>query len=145
MKNWEKYTEEIMKVLRETGSASFGVCDEKPVPCDKISCCAGCKFKSHKCLMMRKEWLNEEYVEQPKLTQRERQLCEFIETGWITRDKNGYLYASHSKPEKGASTWSVSSCTWINPKVYRVEFPFIKWSDQEPWSVVDLLKLGVIE
>lgn len=145
MKNWEKYTDEIMKILCETGGAFFGLCDGKPIPCSTAPNCVGCEISPLKCTVAREKWLNEEYIERPKLTRRERQLCEFIETGWITRDKNGYLYASHSKPKKDASTWSVSSCTWINPKVYRVEFPFIKWTDQEPWAVEYLLSLGVEE
>lgn len=143
MTNYEKYKSAIIDTL--ANSASIALRDGKIETCLHGEC-SDCGFnKNNDCIAEKKNWLNAEYIERPKLTQRERQLCEFIETGWITRDKNGYLYASRSKPKKGVSMWSVSSCAWINPKVYRVEFPFIKWSDQEPWSVVDLLKLGVRE
>ena len=93
------------------------------------------------------KWLYSEHKVQPKLTKKERQFCELVETGYISRDKDGALFWFDSKPIKGMYIWSNAGKSWslsnfINKKF---NFHFITWDDKEPWSVEDLLKLEVEE
>ena len=91
------------------------------------------------------KYLAEEHIEQPKLTKRERAFCEAVQTGWIARDKNGGLNWSREAPFKdGFQHWdikSIENAYFVTNKF----FEFVKWEDEKPWSIEDLLKLDVME
>lgn len=80
----------------------------------------------------------------PKLTKRERTLCELIGFGRIARDEGGALYWYEDKPWKANGMWHcIDEC--ITLEVFDTPFMFIEWEDDEPWEVEDLLKLEVEE
>lgn len=80
-----------------------------------------------------------------KLTKKERQLCEFLEAGWIARDVYGRAFWYKEKPCKGTHIWC-SLASDVNLDIFgKVNFDFIQWTDQKPWAVKDLLSLGVEE
>lgn len=159
MTNFEYYKDEILEITNK-GNA-FGLYKSKPISCIDVKC-VNCDFSSSKkhnnpCSVNRMKWLYEEYVKppkQPKLTKKERQLCELVETGWITRDESGCLNYYIKKPEKRDQYkygyWVVNS---DDDKKYNnnissclnTPFSFITWDDAEPWSIEDLLKLEVEE
>ena len=56
---------------------------------------------------------------------------------WIARDKNGCLYVYASKPEKVITIWEGSGLPMIP---FDHLFQFIKWEDEEPYSIEELLK-----
>lgn len=152
MTNFEYWKDKILEIV---GQGKFGVKEDTPVACSYLSC-ADCAFISDpKCVRKRFEWLYSEHIKKPKLTKKERQFCELVETGWIARDKNGGLrwWRKRNKPEK-----FLDLLEWLNGEKFidmsymwdtlfqtDILFSFVKWEDSEPWSVEDLLKLEVEE
>lgn len=84
MTNFEYYKEQILETVNKH-STNFAVVDGKPISC-AVTPCPDCQIKGGICAVERIKWLYEEHIEQPKLTKKERQFCELIETGWIARD-----------------------------------------------------------
>ena len=70
---------------------------------------------------------------------------------YIARDKDDSLYVYNQKPEKIRKAWEKSSEVWEideyevggskmdNITVFDLLFPMIKWSDEEPTLISDLL------
>ena len=56
---------------------------------------------------------------------------------WISRDRNGLLHIHAQKPTKGNRGWG--SCS-KNMTLPFNAFDFIKWEDEEPYNIDDLLK-----
>ena len=80
-----------------------------------------------------------ERKETPKLTEDEKAILRNLpkEYKWIARDKNGWIFLYTNRP--------VKSNFWLNAcESARLVFPhlfqFIKWEDEEPYSIEDLLK-----
>lgn len=97
------------------------------------------------------DWLYAEHIEKHTLNKYEHALCEALQTGWIARDRGGtiYGYPTEEKPRKTGNIWEwtdnlvkIYSLLALNPEI---EFDFIRWEDEEPWSVEELLKLEVRE
>ena len=83
--------------------------------------------------------------ETPRLTNDEIAILRNIdkEYKWIARDKNGILYIYDSVPEKrGNYKWSRDTLhvdILSNLSLFSHMFNFIKWTDDEPYVIVDLL------
>lgn len=94
---------------------------------------------------------DEEYKQSKlKLTKRERAFCEVVRDGYLARDETGSLYLYEHKPYKGYHLWlmdiSPGSCVMVDR--YERFFPlfdFIKWEDEEPYSVKEMLEWEVDE
>ena len=56
---------------------------------------------------------------------------------WIARDIDGCLYVYASKPKKGITIWVDTGLPMIT---FDHLFNFIKWEDDEPYSIEELLK-----
>ena len=85
------------------------------------------------------KWLVEECKEPKlKLTEKEMHLCKAFDSGYIARDKNGSLYLYTNKPEKNVNIWCDGEdvVTYLLPNSW---FSFIKWEDEEPYSVKEML------
>lgn len=138
MLNAEYYKEKIKKE-----GLAFGFVNGEIVPCSKTDC-NECDFYRDivtSCSLKTVKWLISEYKEPVTLTAREKHFVEFAEDGWLARDKNGELYFYKDKPHKMRSDWwDNASCRL---KSFGDFFPFIKWKDEEPWSVEELRKLEV--
>lgn len=109
--------------------------------------CGQCEFRGS-CNRKRFKWAYDEYVDKPKLTVKERDFCELAETGWIARDEDGRICYYEEKPIKQNEflSWTVMNSVGMYLKnKSKINFPFIKWEDEEAWSVEDLLKLEVEE
>lgn len=144
MTNFEYFKDEIKAV---GFNFAMNECGEL-VSCNSYIDCDDCRFnKNGFCTHHKIKWLYEEHKEQPKLTKNERKLCGLLRPyNYIARDKLGGVFVYAIKPSKNEETciwddkphalFSVSPFTDCN-------FSFIKWEDDEPWSVVDLLKLEV--
>ena len=141
MTNFEHWKDKL-KELASTANG-VGVLNGVPVNCCAIDC-EVCDLEVGECsdgqLL---KWLLSEYVEKPKLTKKERKFCELVETGWIARDADRRIWIFLNKPPKSDFGWSE-----IGHSMYYIfkdvdPFSFIKWEDEEPWSVEDLLKLEV--
>lgn len=152
MKNIEKYAVRILgnSINREM----IGLKNNKPIACDELDC-DECELCRQGCCYRRSEreyasymrsWAATEYVERPKLTQKERKFCELAEGGWIARDSSGDVCWYLTKPSKGNKVW-YRWCNSVNLTKLNsnLKFSFITWTDEEPWAVEDLLKLEVME
>ena len=81
-----------------------------------------------------------ERKDEPKLTEDEKVILKNVpkEYKWIARDIDGCLYVYASKPKKGITMWEDSSGL---PMIsFDHLFQFIKWEDDEPYSIKELLK-----
>ena len=149
MTNFEFYESEILGII--SGGKDLGVINDKPGACSYHSC-DECKFKRTQCSKEVIKWLYEEHEETPKLTKKERLFCELVESGWIARDRRGHLYFFEDyirEPYKGENVWRHDAITYFladeETNLFHVPFTFIKWEDEKPWSIEDLLKLEVEE
>ena len=148
MTNFEYYKEEILKLVDDY--QDFGIFNNKPVACQRLNC-DECQLDKENCTKGLFDWLYAEHVEQPKLTKKERQFCELVETGWLARDSDRRLFLFKKKPVKHDGMWDSIGCRsyLILDKemnfVESMDFTFITWDDAEPWSIEDLLKLEVEE
>ena len=80
-----------------------------------------------------------ERKEKPKLTEDEKAILKVLlkeKYKWIARDKNGCLYVYASKPEKVITIWEGSGLPMMP---FNHLFQFIKWEDEEPYLIEDLL------
>lgn len=91
--------------------------------------------------------------EEPTITEDEKAILRNLPAGykWITRDENSKLYIYQDKPEKCVDVWMSGRGSMFLPcdqrysPLYLFEhlFELVKWEDDEPWKIEDLLKLDV--
>ena len=79
-----------------------------------------------------------ERKEAPKLTEDEKVILRNLpkEYKWIARDLSGMVYIFIERPEKGQAIWY--GCGQPMIPFYHL-FQFIKWEDEEPYSIEELL------
>lgn len=151
MKNKEKYAEQIVKIAcGENGNFGVDKHTGRPVSCLDL-CCGKCllnEMNHHACYASRKAWAESEYVERPVISKRDRAFLDYIrdEDKYMARDENGKLFTYKSKPCKIGyfSSWIDANCAGLYLKC-NVDFPMIKWEDEEPWLIEDLKKLEVVD
>ena len=141
MTNFEKYKDTILEIVNM--GADIAKKNGRIITCDRILC-SECDFSAlHSdghCIANMFEWLYSDGS--ITLTKRERAFCEYMDGGYIARDMSGDLYWHNYKPEKFENFWSTPEDF---DQIEHVDFDFIKWEDEEPWSVKHLLKLEVVE
>lgn len=91
---------------------------------------------------------------QEKLTDFERQILGYLiyRFKYIARDKDGSLYVYNQEPKKRSKLWEIEEYEVGFPKmdnitvsridnitVFNLLFPMIKWSDEKPTLISDLL------
>lgn len=149
MKNKEKYAMKIAEIA----------CDGKSVAVDKrtgkvVSCyciiCGNCLFDGkHGCHERRREWAESEYVKPFVISKSDRMFLDYIkeEYKYIAKDESGKLYVYNSKPYKNKEFkfWCGSNNFVSCHMDCNIDFPMIKWSDEEPWLIEDLKRLDVVE
>lgn len=61
------------------------------------------------------------------------------------KDEDGIYVHSEEPKEKSEVSWiSHNKERWVDSDFLQdVKFPFIKWGDEKPWLISDLLKLEV--
>lgn len=139
--NLEFYKDKLLEFGDELAIHHGKVCRCKDASCEGcIGCDTGDVIK----------WLLEPYQDPTHvLTIEERQFCELVEEGYIARDEDGELWCYKEKPHKERCTWySGTEIIEIEELInygINLEFKFIKWEDEEPWSIEELLKLKVVE
>lgn len=148
MKNRDKYAEELLNVA----------CTGKKIAIDKrtmqIRSCAW--FECVHCLLNEgddcgaklAEWAESEYVEPAKISKKDRAFLDYLkeEYKFIARDKNGMLFVYEAQPRKLEKYWYLynGGCLGLN-RCLNVDFPMVKWEDNEPWKIEDLKKLEVVD
>jgi hypothetical protein len=148
MTNYEYFKDEIIELL--VSGREMAVEDDKPIACKDTSCCRCDLYGKNppliSCEPAVKAWLNAEHIEKPKLTKKERMFCELYGIGWIAMDADGTIWWHNNKPSNNGCAWISSGRSYANISTLPdINFSFITWDDEEPWSVEDLLKLEVEE
>lgn len=152
MKNEEKYSKEIVDIACNGDSIAVVRSTGELGPCCETSC-RECLFNTgtSSCKDETRKWADSEYVERPVISKSDRTFLDYIrdEDKYIARDENGKLFTYISKPCKDKSFKCWRTCGRSNsPSLhlnYNVDFPMIKWSDEELWTIENLEKLEVVE
>lgn len=83
-----------------------------------------------------------EHKEKPKLTDDEKAILKSLPKNWkyMLRNYNNKLFLTESKPKrKDVCYWDYKgSCYDLD--IFGHLFQFIKWEDEEPWNISDLLE-----
>ena len=79
-----------------------------------------------------------------KLKDFEKQILEHLvyRFKYIARDKDDSLYVYNQEPEKHSSEWAIDEYEFgvsNNITVFDLLFPMVKWSDEKPTLISDLL------
>lgn len=152
MKNKEKYMTEIIDAYLD-GMTIAVKADGKPCICQKTSCkeCIFYDRTNPYCRDKIRAWANSEYIERPVISKRDKAFLEYLreEYRFIARDEDGKLFVYDTRPRKGEVCWDsvgliCERYLYLNQH-FNIDFPMIKWSDEEPWLIEDLKKLEVVE
>ena len=151
MKNREKFAKEILNVACNGGAIAVTK-DNQVVDCNGFYCgqCLFYKEDDHGSYCDREaniRWAESEYVEKKHtITSREKNFLDTLISNckYIARDKDNSLYVYYDKPIRGNKFWISDYASHNMPKdMYGDVFSFIKWEDEEPWSIKDLKNLEV--
>lgn len=131
MLNYEKYKEEI---LNQKNKPALCYVYEKilKMNCHDIGCVD--------CNNIALKFLFSEYKEPIKLTHDEYVVLKNIDKKyqWIVRDKNNDIFVYKHKPKKSdICCWY--SDNWVSFIEFNHLFQFVKWEDEEPYNIKDLL------
>lgn len=155
MKNREKFAKGILDIACK-GKIIAVTKDNKVVCCDDINC-EQCLFNKTDDYVgycddeKRMQWSESEYIEEPKytITSREQKFLDILapDFKYIARDGNNRLYIYGKKPirEDKRESWVPDNSNYycVTRDIFGNMFDFIKWEDEEPWSIEDLKKLEV--
>lgn len=143
MKNKEKYASEIIEIACSGGSIAVTKEGEHVVRCGNIAC-SECLFVPLDCEKIR-EWAESEYIEKPVISKKDRAFLEYLKCyKYIARDDDGELYIYMSIPTKRSDCWGADGA-YRSLRGLDIDFPMVKWSDEEPWLIKDLKKLEVVD
>lgn len=150
MKNFEYWEKEIKEIVMN--NKPLALVDGKPCNCHDVTC-SKCAFDHYDedtlntCEAKTFEWLYEEHIEQPKISERTKKFFEVIQTGWVARDSDSSLFLSLGILKKDHNGWyspDDEEMVSLDRDLYNfLTLDFIKWEDEEPWRVEDILKLEV--
>ena len=82
--------------------------------------------------------------EEPTITEDEKTILQNLPVNyeWIARDEDSRLYIYQDKPEKRENAW-MGKLDHRSLGALSHLFLMVKWEDDEPWKIEDLLKLDV--
>lgn len=156
MKNREKFAKEILDLacrsvnIAVTKGNKIVYCSNTPCESCMFDDCGKHIGRSKECADRFYEWSESEYVEKPTITSKEKAFLDLLLAKWkyIARSESKSLCVFDSLPIKGENGWyieNISMCDYcyISQKLFDNMFNFIKWEDEEPWSIEDLKKLEV--
>ena len=148
MKNKEKFEKESVEIACSGDSIAVTKEGEHVVKCSVISC-SECLFVPLNCREGVIEWAEQEYIEKPKISKKDKVFLDYLkEYKCVARDGDGKLYAYTFIPKKilGCASWGVGvDGDSKNISKLSIDFPMVKWEDEEPWFIEDLKKLEVVE
>ena len=151
MKNKEKYAKEIIELACNGSNIAVNKVTGKPVKCSECDCnqCMFCEDGNceDSDFGLLSEWAESEYIKKPVISKRDRVFLEYIKNSakWMTRDCDGKLWLWETIPKKSViqEVWTCAAGNGLN--VFNIDFPMVKWEDDEPWLIEDLKKLEVVE
>lgn len=148
MKNKEKFKDELVNIICIGDSIAIDKETHTPIVCSDIKC-SNCLFYTVKmcCSDALVEWANQEYKKPDVISVSDHFFLSYIKDGfeYLARDKDGRLYAHAIKPKKYKEYGMWIGMDSINVFKFNVDFPMIKWSDNQPCKISDLKELKVVE
>lgn len=152
MKNKEKFAKEIVELACNESDIAVSKATGNPIDCSIIECdcCVlyeGGTYNDDTCRGALRKWAESEYIGNSVISKRDRAFLEYIDKRYeyLARVKTGQLYVHREKPYKCDRFWTNSGrCFCLDDRI-DVDFPMVKWSDEEPWLIEDLKKLEVVE
>ena len=147
MKNKEKDAKEIVELACDGYRVAVDKRTDKIVSCEDIPCSKCLFFDNKDCDRRRREWAESEYIEKQVISKRDRAFLEYLgeELKYIVRSKSDNLMACQNSAEKREDGWVIDSGVIKSLQKLNIDFPMVKWSDEEPWLIEDLKKLEVVE
>lgn len=147
MKNIEKYMKEILGFASSVNDRmAVRKTTRKPCECsDESLRCEECMRYVEGCCDDETlyKWAMVEYVEL-KISKTDRVFLDYLrDYKYIARDLEGRICAYTSKPTKYLERWGGTACKNIGR--LSIDFPMVKWSDDEPWKIEDLKELEVVD
>ena len=119
--------------------------DEKNIArsCDGLKCedCIFDEEEDYDCSFSRMKWMLSEYKDPVKLTKLEYELLRFWnkkEYKYIARDYNDAVFVYREKPSKNSKVWGSLHEHRVIGDLDKL-FLFVKWEDEEPTSIEDVL------
>lgn len=104
-----------------------------------IDGCCRPNLRCEECLKVSLVDLLEEYKEPVKLTRFEYEYLKVAkenEYNFIARDNDGCVFLYRNRPWKDELSWDYSGKFMI---VFEELFKFVKWADEEPWEIDEIL------
>lgn len=147
MKNKEKYAKEIVEIACDGYRVAVDKRTDKIVSCKDIPCSKCLFFDNKDCDRRRREWAESEYIEKQVISKRDRAFLEYLgeELKYIVRSKSDNLMACQNSAEKREDGWVIDSGVIKSLQKLNIDFPMVKWSDEEPWLIEDLKNLEVVD
>lgn len=135
MKNFEKYKDELTKLILVHIPCSFRRVHLHNINCTGVEC-GDCHKKLN-------QWLLEEYKEPVKLSHDEYVILKNLpsEYKYISRDGNGWVETYEYEPTKEKYVWSNDGEGLVGDLfVFSNLFQFIKFEDEEPYNIQELVE-----
>ena len=153
MKNKEKYAKEIVELACNESDIAVSKATGNPIDCRIIECdcCAlyeGGTYNDDTCRGALRKWAESEYIGNSVISKRDKAFLEYLDKKYeyIARNNDTSLYAYNTKPSKSRILWKPKPCEqYLCFDCFIIDFPMVKWSDEEPWLIEDLKKLKVVE
>lgn len=147
MKNREKFKDEIVDIACKGGTIAVAKTSYEPVDCNSIECATCLFYGCGGCSEALIEWARREYKKPAVISCKDILFLDFIKDNYeyIARDKDGSLFAYVTTPKKyqDRDIWLDSSGVGLYN--FNIDFPMIKWEDEQPRKISDLKKLKVVE
>lgn len=143
MTNREKFAKEILDIACSGEKLAMRKADKCLTECVNLNC-DDCFFSgTWDCCEAIRKWAESEYIEQPKISKKDRAFLDYLKYyKYMARDSCGELYVYITKPKKGLRNWA--DARFKSLARLDIDFPMVKWSDDEPWKIDDLKKLEVV-
>lgn len=146
MLNAEKYREEILE--NSNVVFDFSMSKDKHTIKKCLGVCKDCFFHEagDHCSNIKVKWLLSKYKEPIKVSKLEYDILTYIlkntECRYITRNKSRTLCVHSYKPVKDTQYggWTAVCDKVKSCEVFNNLFPFIKWEDEEPTSILEVLE-----
>lgn len=147
MKNREKYAEELLNVACASEKIAIDKRTMQIRSCAWFECVHCLLNEGDDCGAKLAEWAESEYIEPAKISKKDRAFLDYLK-GYkcVVRDNDGKLYAYISIPKKllACACWGADDDCKSLARL-DIDFPMVKWSDDEPWKIDDLKKLEVVD
>lgn len=148
MKNKEKFKDEIVNIICDGNSIAINKETYLPTACSGFEC-SNCLFYTVKlnCTDALVKWANQEYKETNVISFNDYFFLGFIKDKfkYIARDENGNLYAHAINPKKYKEYGVWIGTDAINLFKFNIDFPMVKYTDEQAWKISDLKKLKVVK